>query len=171
MTSTPHTLFMIADNETGVLARITALFSARGYTIQSLTAGEIDAANHLSCITITTFGTPAVVEQIRAQVLKIIAIREVMILSQAPNSVERELLLVRILRQEPSLPLMQDLLNSLDARQIDANETSMTYELSGTPGAIDQYINQLRALESQNSRLEVVRSGIIGLADMVFSKS
>ncbi len=159
--STAYTLFMIADNETGVLARVTALFSARGYLIQSLTAGEIDAAKHLSCITITTFGTPAVVDQIRAQVLKIIAIREVIILSSARNSVQREMMLGRVSRSETQFQKMVDQLEMLDARQMDANENGVTYELSGEPAAIDQYIAQLRAL----GEIEIVRSGIIGLAD------
>ena len=93
--------------------------------------------------------------------MKIIAIREVIILTDAPNAVQRELMLVRIGRQQGQFSQMTEQLALLDARQMDANENSVTYELSGAPAAIDQYIAQLRVF----GQLEVVRSGIIGLAD------
>src|SRR6476660_591337 len=62
-----HTLSLIVDNEPGVLARVIGLFSGRGYNIDSLTVSETEHARHLSRITIVTTGTPAVIEQIKAQ--------------------------------------------------------------------------------------------------------
>ena len=162
--ATYHTLFMIADNEPGVLARVTGLFSARGYGIQSLTAGEIDAGEHLSCMTITTFGTQAVIAQIKAQLEKIIAIRSVVNLSQQDNAVMRELTLIRIQRNEPQLAALQEHLELLGARRIDASETSVTFELNGETLAIDQYIKQLRALCRASDSIYIARSGITGIA-------
>ena len=163
--ATYHTLFMIADNEPGVLARVTSLFSARGYGIQSLTAGEIDEARHLSCMTITTFGTPQVIAQIKAQLEKIIAIRSVVNLSIAPNAVMREMILVRIMRSETNLQTLRDRLDLFGARQIDSEINTITFELNGETIAIDQYIEQLRVLCRDPAALSIARSGIAGLAD------
>ncbi len=155
-----HTLFMLSDNETGVLARVTGLFSARGYLIQSLTAGEINEARHLSCITITTTGTAPVIAQIKAQLEKIVAIREVYVLSYVPQAIQRELILVRALRNAEHFKRVMDELDILDARQIAAHEDSITYEVSGDPRALDQYILRLNKLDDT---LIIVRSGIVGL--------
>lgn len=162
-----HTLFMIADNEPGVLARVTGLFSARGYQIQSLTAGEIDHANHLSCMTITTFGTPQVIAQIKAQLEKIIAIRSVHNLSQTDNAFMRELVLIRIRRTQDNLQAITNHLNLLGAKMVDSNAEDITYELTGESTACDQYIQQLRALCDQPDCIHVARSGITGIANDV----
>lgn len=156
-----HTLYMTADNEPGVLARVTNLFSARGYQIQSLTAGEIDFARHLSCMTITTYGTPQVIAQIKAQLKKIIAIRDVYNLSETPNAVMREIALVRIQRHEPSLSQLTEKLSLFNAKQIAADEQTVTYEMTGETLAIDQYIQQLHTIGA----VEIARSGITGIAN------
>src|ERR1700709_1034514 len=67
-----HTLSVLVQNEPGVLARGTGLFSARGYNIESLTVSETESQNHLSRITIVTTGTPMVIQQIKHQLDRMI---------------------------------------------------------------------------------------------------
>jgi len=154
-----YTLFMLSDNERGVLARVTALFSARGYQIQNITAGEINEAEHLSCIAITTEGTPATIAQIKAQVEKIVAIRSVVNLTEAQGSVQRELMIIRVWRDAAAHDNIVNTLNELDARQIAADENSTSFELTGDTRAINQYIARLNGL----GPVEIARSGIVGM--------
>ena len=72
-----HTLAVLVENEPGVLARVIGLFSGRGYNIESLTVAEVDHTGHLSRITIVTAGTPQVIEQIKAQLGRIVSVHEV----------------------------------------------------------------------------------------------
>src|SRR6516164_10395483 len=69
-----HTIAVLVDNEAGVLARVIGLFSGRGYNIESLTVAEVDHAAHTSRVTIVTSGTPAVIEQIEAQLRRLVAV-------------------------------------------------------------------------------------------------
>src|SRR5690554_1502016 len=91
-----HTLALLVDNEAGVLARVIGLFSGRGYNIESLTVAEVDHTGHLSRITIVTTGTPAVINQIKAQLGRIIPVHEVHDLTVDGPSVERELGLFKV---------------------------------------------------------------------------
>src|SRR5260221_8225154 len=85
-----HTIAVLVDNEPGVLARVIGLFSGRGYNIESLTVAEIDAAAQLSRITIVTTGTPMVIEQIKAQLSRLVPVHRVRDLSVEGPAVERE---------------------------------------------------------------------------------
>jgi len=91
-----HTLAVLVDNESGVLARVIGLFSGRGYNIESLTVAETDHLDHLSRITVVTTGTPAVIEQIKAQLSRMVPVHEVHDLTVEGPSVERELALVKV---------------------------------------------------------------------------
>ena len=95
-TENTHTIAVLVDNEPGVLARVIGLFSGRGYNIESLTVAETNAANNLSRITIVTTGTPMVVEQIKAQLRRLVPVHEVSDLTLEGDSVERELALVKV---------------------------------------------------------------------------
>ena len=86
-----HTLAVVVDNEAGVLARVIGLFSGRGYNIESLTVAEVDHEGKRSRITIVTAGTPSVIEQIKAQLGRIVPVHEVHDLTVEGASVEREL--------------------------------------------------------------------------------
>jgi acetolactate synthase regulatory subunit len=72
-----HTLAVIVDNEAGVLARVIGLFSGRGYNIESLTVAEVDHEGHRSRITVVTSGTPQVIDQIKAQLARMVPVHEV----------------------------------------------------------------------------------------------
>ena len=87
---------VLVDNEPGVLARVIGLFSGRGYNIESLTVTEVDVAEHLSRITIITSGTPQVLDQIRAQLDRLVPVHRVSDLTEHGAIVERELALVKV---------------------------------------------------------------------------
>ena len=91
-----HTLSIIVDNESGVLARVIGLFSGRGYNIDSLTVAEVDPSGHRSRITIVTTGTPKVVNQIKAQLNRMIPVHEVIDLTLKGKAVQRELAIFKV---------------------------------------------------------------------------
>src|ERR1041384_5727652 len=97
-----HTLAVIVDNEPGVLARVIGLFSGRGYNIESLTVSETEHQAHLSRITIVTRGTPQVLEQIKAQLERIIPVHRVVDLTVRARElgqerpIEREVALIKV---------------------------------------------------------------------------
>src|SRR3569833_3155069 len=91
-----RTFAVLVDNEPGVLARVVGLFSARGYNIESLTVAETDKAAHASRITIVPSGTPLILEQIRAQLERMVSIRDVHDVSSDPLGIERELALLKV---------------------------------------------------------------------------
>ena len=92
-----HTLSVLVDNEPGVLARVIGLFSGRGYNIESLTVSETEHEAHLSRITIVTRGTPGVLEQIKAQLDRLVPVHRVADLSMDGPHVARELALVKVI--------------------------------------------------------------------------
>ena len=92
-----HIISVLVDNEPGVLARVIGLFSGRGYNIESLTVSETDEANSVSRISIVTSGTPMVIEQIKAQLARLVPIHSVCDLTEMGVAIERELALVKII--------------------------------------------------------------------------
>ena len=91
-----HIVAILVDNEPGVLARVIGLFSGRGYNIESLTVAEVNRAENLSRITIVTSGTPMVIEQIKAQLGRLVPVRKVSDLTEEGPFVERELALIKV---------------------------------------------------------------------------
>ena len=91
-----HTIAVFVDNEAGVLARVIGLFSGRGYNIESLTVAEIDANDAISRITVVTSGTPQIIEQIKAQLDRLVPVHRVIDLTAEGANVERELALVKV---------------------------------------------------------------------------
>ncbi len=91
-----HTISVLVDNEAGVLARVIGLFSGRGYNIDSLTVAEVDQAVQMSRITIVTSGTPQVIEQIKAQLGRLVPVHRVVDVTVECESIERELALVKV---------------------------------------------------------------------------
>ncbi len=91
-----HTIAVLVDNEAGVLARVIGLFSGRGYNIESLTVAEVDRGNSLSRITIVTSGTPMIIEQIKAQLSRLVPVHKVRDLTEDGPFVEREMALIKV---------------------------------------------------------------------------
>ena len=155
-----HTLSVLVDNEPGVLARVIGLFSGRGYNIDSLTVSETEHAQHLSRITIVTTGTPAVIEQIKAQLGRLVPVHGVHDLTAEGKAVERELALVKVASQGERRIEALRLADAFRAEVLDATTDHFIFELTGTTDKIEQFIAIMAPLGLQ----EVCRTGIAALS-------
>ena len=113
------------DNESGVLARVVGLFSGRGYNIESLAVAEVDAVKNISRITIVTTGTPQVIEQIKAQLGRLVPVHRVVDLTVECDSVERELALVKVSGKGDARVEALRLSEAFRARVVDATPESL----------------------------------------------
>jgi acetolactate synthase-1/3 small subunit len=153
------TFAVIVDNEPGVLHRIVGLFSARGYNIESLTVAETDRQAHTSRITIVTRGAPHILEQIKAQLEKLVVVREVADVGHDENGVERELALIKVRgtgEQRAEALRMADIFR---VRVIDTTHESFIFEVTGAPSKIDQFANLMRPL----GLVEISRTGVLSI--------
>ena len=155
-----HVLSVIVDNEAGVLARVIGLFSGRGYNIESLTVAEIDHTGHRSRITVVTTGTPAVIEQIKAQLGRIVPVHEVHDLTVEGPSVERELALLKVTGQGNERVEALRLADIFRANVVDSTLESFVFEITGTPEKVDAFAELMRPI----GLTEMARTGIAALA-------
>jgi acetolactate synthase I/III small subunit len=153
-----HILSLLVENESGALSRISGLFSARGYNIESLTVAPTED-DSVSRMTIVTIGSDQVVEQITKQVNKLIDVIKVMDLNEC-NHIERELLLMKvdagILKREP----LESMVMEFQGKIIDDSENTFTVELINNSELLDKFIQQINT----ECIIEVVRSGVTGIA-------
>lgn len=154
-----HTLSILVDNEPGVLARVVGLFSGRGYNIESLTVSEVDAQQHTSRISVVTTGTPNVIEQIKAQLAKLVPVHRVEDLTTGPAHVEREMALVKVLNQGESRVEALRLADSFRARTLDSTLDSFVFEVTGNSQKVTAFIDLMQAL----GKIEVARTGVCGI--------
>jgi acetolactate synthase I/III small subunit len=155
-----HTLAVIVENEPGVLARVIGLFAGRGYNIESLTVAEIDHTGHRSRITVVTTGTPQVIEQIKAQLGRIVPVHEVHDLTVEGPSVERELALFKVAGDGEKRVEALRLADIFRANVVDSTLESFVFEITGTPEKIDAFAELMRPL----GLVEVARTGVAALA-------
>lgn len=158
--SAPHTLAVIVDNEPGVLGRVVGLFSARGYNIESLTVSETEHDKHLSRITVVTSGTPQIIQQIVAQLGRLVPVHKVVDLSVSGAIVERELALVKVRGQGDTRVEALRLADAFRARVIDATVESFVFEITGKPEKIDQFVAIMLPL----GLVEVSRTGVAAIS-------
>jgi len=155
-----HTIAVLVDNEPGVLARVIGLFAGRGYNIESLTVAEVDRANNLSRITIVTSGTPMIIEQIKAQLSRLVPVRVVKDLTDEGPCVERELVLIKMAgtgdRRIESLRLA----DIFRARVVDSTIESFVFEVTGSTDKLDAFINLMQPL----GLLDVSRTGVVAIS-------
>ena len=154
------TLSILVDNEPGVLARVIGLFSGRGYNIESLTVAEIDAKDSISRISIVTCGTPQVIQQIKAQLRRIIAVHDIADLSNDGFDVERELALVKIVNSGNNRIESLRIAQTFRAHTIDSTLNSFVFEITGSSSKLAAFINLMRAL----GKVEVARSGVCAMS-------
>ncbi len=154
-----HTLAIVVDNEPGVLARVIGLFSGRGYNIDSLTVAEIDHQGHQSRITIVTTGTPQVIEQIKAQLGRIVPVHEVHDLTVEGPSVERELALLKVVGEGDKRVEALRLADIFRANVVDSTLDCFVFEITGTPDKIDAFADLMRPLGLS----EIARTGVAAL--------
>ena len=153
------TFAIVVDNEPGVLHRVVGLFAARGYNIESLTVAETDRRAHTSRITIVTSGTAEVLDQIRAQLSKMISAREVRDITRDPLGVERELALVKVRGTGANRVEALRVSEIFRARVIDTTHESFVFELTGAPGKIDKFVELMRPL----GLMELSRTGVLSI--------
>ncbi len=154
-----RTFAVLVDNEPGVLARVVGLFSARGYNIESLTVAETDPANHASRITIVTSGTPLILEQIRAQLERMVSIRTVQDVSRDPLGIERELALIKVRGTGEQRAEALRLADIFRAKVIDTTHESFVFELTGASSKIDTFVDLMGPL----GLVEMSRTGVLSL--------
>ncbi len=155
-----HTLAVIVDNEPGILARIAGLFTARGYNIESLTVSEVTADKSVSRITIVTSASAATLEQIVAQLDRLVPVHKVRDLTAEGAHVERELALVKVQGAGDHRIEALRLGDVYRARVVDATTSSFVFEVTGGREKIDKFVE----LMGEVGLVEVARTGIVAIA-------
>jgi acetolactate synthase-1/3 small subunit len=145
------------ENEAGALSRISGLFSARGYNIETLTVAPTEDAS-MSRMTIVTTGSEDVVEQITKQLNKLIEVVKVIDLSEAEH-IERELMLIKVRAGQKEREDMKRMADIFRGRIIDVSDNTYTIELTGNTQKLDAFIKSL----DQGSIIETVRTGASGI--------
>jgi acetolactate synthase-1/3 small subunit len=160
-----HTLSVLVDNESGVLARVIGLFSGRGYNIESLTVSETEHDRHLSRITIISKGTPKVLEQIKRQLERMVPVHRVVDLTLRAHRLghekplERELALVKVAGTGEHRVEALRLAEAFGAQVADANVGHFVFEITGRQQKIEQFISIMTPL----GLVEVCRTGIAAM--------
>ncbi|MAL78151.1 MAG: acetolactate synthase small subunit [Sneathiella sp.] len=154
-----HTISVLVDNEFGVLARVVGLFSGRGYNIESLTVARVDQEENLSRITIVTSGTAMVIEQIKAQLGRLVPVHKVADLTSDGPSVEREMALVKVISKGEKRVEALRMADIFRARAVDTTEDSFVFEVTGVPDKVRAFI----ALMEPLGKAEVCRTGVVAL--------
>lgn len=153
-----HILSLLLENETGALSRVSNLFSARAFNIESLTVAPTEDPT-VSRMTLTTTGSDQVIEQIIKHLNKLVDVIKVVDLSDSRH-IECEMMLIKLLVKGESRAEVKRLVDIFRGRIIDVTESTYIVEMVGSGSKSDAFIN---ALESKNI-LEVVRSGVSGIA-------
>jgi len=154
-----HVLNVIVDNEAGILAKIAGMFTARGYNIDSLTVADISEDHAISRITIVTNGPEPVIDQIRAQLERLVPVHKVIDLTENGLHVERELALVKVAGKGDNRVEALRIAELFRAKVVDTTTSSFVFELTGAPDKINSFIALMREL----GLVEVGRSGIVGM--------
>jgi len=154
-----RTIACIVDNEPGVLARVVSLFSARGYNIESLTVAETDTAAHSSRITIVTSGTEQIIDQIKAQLERLVSVRKVVDVSREPRSVQRELALIKVKGTGDKRVEALRVSEIFRAKVIDTTTESFIFEITGASDKVNAIIDLMRPL----GLVEVSRTGVLSI--------
>ena len=155
-----HTISVLVDDEPGVLARVIGLFSGRGYNIASLTVAEVDAAAKLSRITVVTTGTAMIIEQIKAQLGRLVPVHRVSDLTLDGPSVEREMALIKVAGGGENRIESLRIADIFRARAVDSTAQSFVFEMTGSSSKIDAFIELMRPL----GLVEISRTGVVAIA-------
>ena len=154
-----RTLAILVDNEPGVLARVVGLFSARGYNIESLTVAETDTKAHTSRITVVTRGEPATIDQIKAQLDRIVSVRQVIDATHDPAGVLRELALIKVRSTGQERIEALRVAEIFRAKVIDTTLESFIFEMTGASDKIEAYVELMRPI----GLVEISRTGVLSI--------
>jgi acetolactate synthase I/III small subunit len=155
-----HTIAVLVDNEPGVLARVIGLFSGRGYNIESLTVAETDREKNVSRITVVTSGTRMIIEQIKAQLSRLVPVHAVRDLTDEGPFVGRELALVKVAGTGEKRVEALRIADIFRAQAVDTTTESFVFELTGSTEKLDAFINLMAPL----GLVDVSRTGIVAIA-------
>jgi acetolactate synthase-1/3 small subunit len=154
-----HTMSVLVDNEAGVLARVIGLFSGRGYNIESLTVAEVDVHQHRSRITVVTSGTPMIIEQIKAQLERLVPVHRVNDLTREGAHVERELALIKVCATGEKRVESLRVADIFRARVLDSTGESFVFEISGSTDKVDAFVRLMEPLGA----VDVSRTGVVAI--------
>ena len=154
-----HVLTVMVDNEAGILAKIAGLFTARGYNIDSLTVADITENHSVSRITIVTHGPPEQIDQIHAQLERLVPVHKVVDLTEAGPHVQRELALIKVSGTGEKRVEALRVADVFRAKAVDTTTSSFIFELTGSPEKIDSFVAIMREL----GLVEVGRTGIVAM--------
>ncbi len=159
-TTETRTIGVLVDNEPGVLARVIGLFSGRGYNIESLTVTEVDPKEKLSRITIVTSGTPQVLDQIKAQLARLVPIHRVSDLTLEGDHVERELALVKVAGTGEKRVESLRIADIFRARVVDSSHHHFIFEMTGKSDKLNVFIDLMGPL----GLVDVSRTGVVAIS-------
>jgi acetolactate synthase-1/3 small subunit len=154
------TIAVLVENEAGVLARVIGLFSGRGYNIDSLTVAPVDETGRISRITVVTSGTDMVIEQIKAQLDRLVPVHKVSDLTIEGPHLTRELALIKVAGRGESRMEVLRLADAFRARVVDATTESFVLEMTGNGDKIDAFLALMRPI----GLVEVSRTGAVAIA-------
>ena len=154
------TISVLVENESGVLARVIGLFAGRGYNIDSLTVAPVDGEGTRSRINVVTSGTDMVIEQIKAQLDRLVPVHRVADLSRGGPHLARELGLVKVVSSGADRAEALRIAEAFRARVIDATTESFVFELTGGTEKLESFIELMRPI----GLAEVSRTGIAAIA-------
>ncbi len=152
-----HVISLLLENEAGALSRVSGLFSARGYNIESLTVAPTEDAS-MSRMTIITRGSDDVVEQITKQLNKLVEVVKVVDLSESGH-LERELMLVKVRASGKDREEMKRMADIFRGGIIDVTESTYVVELTGNSTKLDAFLGAI----DRSLILETVRTGVCGI--------
>ena len=153
-----HIISILLENESGALSRVSGLFSARAYNIESLSVAPTDDPS-LSRMTVVTTGTEDIIEQINKQLNKLIDVVKLVDMT-ADVHIERELMLIKVKATDGERDEVKRLVDIFHGNVIDVTDTTYTIEMTGNGEKLNAFVEALSSIEI----LEVVRSGLIGIS-------
>ena len=154
------TISVLVENEAGVLARVVGLFSGRGYNIESLTVAAVEDGRNRSRINIVTSGTAMVIEQIKAQLDRLVPVHRVADLTQQGPHLAREMALIKVVGRGNDRAEALRLADAFRARVVDATVESFVFEMTGSSDKLDAFVELMRPL----GLAEISRTGVAALA-------
>ena len=154
------TIAVLVENEAGVLARVIGLFAGRGYNIDSLTVAPVDDTGRISRITVVTSGTEMIIEQIKAQLGRLVPVHTVSDLALEGAHLVRELALVKVVGKGDDRVEALRLADAFRARVVDATTESFVFEMTGNADKIDAFCALMRPI----GLAEVCRTGAVAIA-------
>lgn len=155
-----HTFAVIVDNEPGVLARVIGLFSGRGYNIDSLTVAEVRQADNVSRITLVTTGTRMIIEQIKAQLRRLVPVQAVYDLTDEGPFVAKELALVKVANDGTGRREALRIADIFGATVSDTTLRSFVFVMTGSPDKVDSFVELMESL----GEIEIARSGMVAIS-------